>query len=297
MTLSAKVRKYGVLGSVKLGWQRLVMRHYLEFKWRSEPLYVNPTEQELMHIEDDLLSVGLRLSSFTVNTHELDSFKRTFKFPPDYHGGENSGVWEEKILEHFLAYELCELSKASKEDIYIDVAGAASPWAKMLREKGYQAYSVDLDIEEKYKTLSYYLQENATATSFPKASVRACSLQCAFEMFIGNDDLLFIDECRRMLIDNGVVVIAPLYLHTHHCGYSTLEHYAKGYADKGSKEYIRKDCWGIPFSRKYSPKLLKDRVIARIENQGMKYELYKLSNREELGKNVYCHFILKIIRN
>jgi hypothetical protein len=100
----------------------------------------------------------------------------------------------------------------------------------------------------------------------------------------------------RILKPGGKVIIVPLYMHTHYCAYSTPEYYGKGYSDSAAKEYVRLDCFGVPSSRKYDGRMLQARVLDPIERLGMHYQLLALCNKADMGKNIYCHFILEIIR-
>jgi ubiquinone/menaquinone biosynthesis C-methylase UbiE len=115
-------------------------------------------------------------------------------------------------------------------------------------------------------------------------------------MFLGSDDIDLVREMARILRPGGKLVVAPLYMHTHYCSYSTPEYYGKGYSDPEAKEYVRVDCFGVPSSRKYDAKALMARVLKSIESLGMSYRLFALRNKEELGENIYCHFILEITR-
>lgn len=229
----------------------------------------------------------------------LDRFKQFQQeawFPKDYHGGQASGVWDEKLLEHWIAGELLDLEHWSPEDIYVDIAACNSPWAKALRERrGLSAYAIDLSpVGAAYADLSYYRSEDATRTRFADASVRGASLQCAYEMFQGDHDRLLIDELARILCPGGKVVILPLYMHTHYCAYSTPEYFGQGHSDADAKEYIRMDCYGVPSSRKYDPWRLKERVLDPIRHAGLGYRLHALRNKATLGTGIYCHFILEI---
>lgn len=202
---------------------------------------------------------------------------------------------QEKLLEHYVAYHFLSLSGFKKNDIYIDVAACGSPWSKLLRElQGIQAYAIDLELSPKYSYLDYYRKEDAINTSFLDSSVRGVSLQCAYEMFCGNDDINLISELKRILVSNGKAIISPLYMHTHYCCYSTPEFYGKGHSDKEAKEYIRMDCHGVPSSRKYEPLKLKERILDKIEELGMQYKIFVLRNKSEIGQEIYCHFILEI---
>ncbi len=127
-------------------------------------------------------------------------------------------------------------------------------------------------------------------------SVRGVSLQCAYEMFMGEDDINFFKEMSRILKPGGKVVISPLYMHTHYCAYSTREYYGRGYSDPAAKEYVRLDCAGVPSSRKYDAATLRSRVLDPVGSFGMGCQLFALRNKAELGRNIYCHFILEVTK-
>jgi Methyltransferase domain len=226
----------------------------------------------------------------------FQQFKTKAWFPSNYHGGEAGGVWDEKLLEHWVAGDLLGLWHWGQDDIYVDIAACNSPWAQCLRERlGLSTFAIDLEpVGSSYRDLPYYRSENATQTTFKDSSITGASLQCAYEMFQGQDDQRLIVELARILRPGGKVVILPLYMHTHYCAYSTPEYYGKGYQDPGAKEYIRIDCYGVPSSRKYDALRLKERVLDQILKAGLHYRLLALRNKEALSQEIYCHFILEI---
>lgn len=303
-----KLKQYGLLGSLKK------IPHHLQFKlnlfqknltqkynyWRvrNAPVYQNPSSEELQQIENDLINLGIEVLDYSPNPENFIKFKSCGYFPSNYHGGMDSGVWDEKLLEHYIAFELLGLEHYQPSDIYVDVAAASSPWAKTLRDKfGVSSFAIDLElVGENYKDLPYYRIENATATTFEKNSVNGASLQCAYEMFINNDDVSFIDEVARILKPGGKVIILPLYMHTHYCAYSTPDYYGKGYSDIEAKEYVRLDCFGVPSSRKYNAIKLKSRIIDNTRKNNLNYRLFAIRNKKDLGNNIYCHFILEITK-
>ena len=88
---------------------------------------------------------------------------------------------------------------------------------------GKNAYAIDLEFAQEYRGLMYYLEDDATATSFASSSVAGMSLQCAYEMFRRDDDVELLVEARRILREGAKLVITPLYMHTHYCAYATPE--------------------------------------------------------------------------
>ncbi len=271
---------------------------WYEWRVRNAPRYNNPTPDELDQIERDLRALGIIISDYSPSAEAFRAFQAENYFPSEYIGGRQNTVWDEKLLEHWIASERLGLSNYGTSDVYVDVAAACSPWAHALRVRnGIESYSIDLgEVGEAYRNLSYYRFENATATNFADSSVKGASLHCAYEMFVENDDVLFITEAARILVPGGKVVILPLYMHTHYCAYSTSEYFGKGYSDSEAKEYVRLDCKGVPSSRKYNAAMLKSRVLDTIVSEGMNYTLLALRNKVELGDGIYCHFILEICK-
>lgn len=304
MNIVEKVRHYGALGSAKKAFARSkhairnlkLKSGYTRWKFRHVPVYSNPTASELDLIERDLMALGIALHDYAPSPNEFKKFQNKAWFPSDYHGGANSGVWDEKLLEHWISSERLGVMDFKPEDVFVDVAACGSPWVQALRErKGVRAFAIDLcEAGNSYRNLPYYRIENATATSFSDASVSGASLHCAYEMFMGQDDTLLIGELARILKPGGKAIVLPLYMHTHYCAYSTSDYFGKGYSDPQAKEYVRLDCFGIPSSRKYSASKLKERVINPILSNGLRYRLLVLRNKGEFGTGIYCHFILEI---
>jgi hypothetical protein len=297
MNLIKKILYHGIPGSAKIALNMLKQKSgYIKWKYRHTPVYANPTEAELEQIEQGLLALGIELYDYAPPSADFLAFQAQGWFPLDYHGGLNSGVWDEKLLEHWISSERLGVMRYELKDIYVDIAAAGSPWAQALRErKNINAYAIDLyEIGKAYRHLDYYRVENATASTFADDSISGASLHCAYEMFMGKDDTKLIKELARILKPGGKVVILPLYMHTNYCSYSTPEYFGKGYSDPHAREYLRLDCGGVPSSRKYDPLKLKERVLDPISAAGLNYKLSVLRNKNEFGKGIYCHFILEI---
>ncbi|MGP1579445.1 MAG: hypothetical protein ACTTH5_00240 [Wolinella sp.] len=109
---------------------------YYAIKFRNAPAYANPTSAELEKIELDLRAHGVIVEDFLVDVDGFQVFKRAYPFPENYHGGRDSGVWEEKLLEHYVAWYMLGIEHFQSGAIYIDVAACQSPWAKLLRDRG-----------------------------------------------------------------------------------------------------------------------------------------------------------------
>ncbi|MDW7973251.1 MAG: methyltransferase domain-containing protein [Thermodesulfovibrio sp.] len=285
------MKTFNVKAVVKLGLSR-VLFYFYKLKYRSAEVYKPPTETELMRIEEEFQQQGIVLHYLYIDTADYEKFKKVFKFPADYYA--NSPVREEKFLEHYVSYKLLDLER---REVYIDIAACNSPWAKVLRDHGINAYALDIQEQYMYSDFEYYLVQDATKTNFPRCSIDSASLQCAYEMFLGNDDIKLIYELKRILKPSGKVIILPLYMHTHNCHYSSPEFYGKGFGDPDSKEYINWDCWGIPASRKYSVSKLKKRILDLVSELGMSYKVYVLKNKREIADCIYLHFILEISKD
>jgi hypothetical protein len=269
---------------------------FLARKWvlmgnASVPDYQSPTVDELAQIEAQLITAGIPIGSLYVNANDYIEFKRKFVFPADYYGGPDVSVYEEKLLEHYIAFRLIDIGKPTRMP-YLDVAACASPWAKLLRDNDIQAFSIDLEPTGPYAGLPFYEKQDATATNFESGSIGSASLQCAFEMFIGDSDTKLIIELARILRVGGRAVISPLYMHTHACHYQSPDFTGRIKGDLGAVIYVRRDIWGIPSSRKYSAATLIERVLEPAGRHGLIASLHAVRNAREIHPKAYMHFVL-----
>lgn len=293
------VKRYGLRGALGKSFEisvRYAQRQRNLWKYRAAQEYKSPTEAENCLIEEALTQEGIVPHDLCVDVASFETFKQEFDFPPEYYAGD-TGVREEKLLEHYIAYTLGGIGEFSAGERYVDVAAHNSPWVALLRTKhDISAVGIDLHIPDELLATGFYFVEDATNTSFEDKSVALLSLQCAYEMFAGNDDVKFIDEAARILKPGGKAVIVPLYLHTHHCFYASAEHYGTGPSDAGATAYIRREAIGVPFSRKYDPVTLKERLLSRIVANDLQYRLLVLRNPSDVDAGVYCRFVLEITK-
>ena len=295
------IRKDHRLGETYFHYLRAIKKLFkkeffkLKTKIAGYPLYHDPTSFQLQTIEKELVDHDTRISDYHLNIAEYQDFQNNFYFGNTFYGGQG-GLFAEKILEHFIAYDL-GLRKMKPNGVYLDIAAHSSPWVQLLTEKGFRAWAIDLNPDNFRNQRRAYIAMNATRTGFRDASIDCTSLQCAFEMFARQDDMHLIDELARILAPGGRAVICPLYMHTEYCGYCSPDYWhRKEWHDPEAKLYVRPDFLDIPFSRKYDPVELEERVLSRIRQNGMDYNLYALRNGHVVHPEIYCRFILEIIK-
>lgn len=266
-------------------------RAFHDIRTRKAPMYMGPNDEELSQIESRIKAHGIPVHDYFVDIKAFNEFVDWACFPSNYHGGVGGAVYLEKMLEHFVAWDFLAFGK-SEYMPYIDVAAGMSPWAHMLRLHGYKSFAVDLAVPQEHARLGYYLQEDATQTYFGDETIGSVSLQCAYEMFAGTADMDLLKELGRILKPGGRAVISPLYTHTHACFYQTPEWYGRLSGDAGATAYVRRDSWGVPASRKYSPDTLHSRVCQTADRYGLVATVHALRNKAEIGPGIYLHFIL-----
>jgi SAM-dependent methyltransferase len=258
--------------------------------------YVEPSESDLVMVESELHDLGVHCRDYVVDIAAFANFKATMAFPADYHGGVKHGIYEEKLLEHFIAWDLLDLGVSEARWPYVDIAGASSPWARLLRDRGREAYSIDLNPDPAVARLGYYLTGDATSSPFAAATIGGASLQCAFEMFAGDADSRLVIELERILVPGGRAVISPLYMHTHACYYQSPEYCGRIAGDPEAAGYVRRSAWNVPASRKYSPASLVRRVLDPASRVGLEPVVHILRNKSTFGEDIYVHFILTLDR-
>lgn len=104
---------------------------------------------------EDCFALGLPAIDFEVHVGSFDAFTRNHRFPLDYHGGPDGGVWKEKFFEHYIARPFFGLENFSPGDRYSDVASSTSSWARILREQSLQTFNADLEQGVAFEALDY----------------------------------------------------------------------------------------------------------------------------------------------
>lgn len=229
---------------------------------------------------------------------EFEIFEEKLGFGDAYQKAVNRR-YRRKIMEYYIVSKLLDFDHWSGKDIYLDIGACSSPFAKYLREvKEVKAYGVDLE-RGPYDKLGYYLQEDATKMHFKEKTIRAISMQSAFEMFAGDADIRFISEAARVLENGGQVIILPLYMHERYLTTVSPNYYHKGMADAKSEECIRTDCrMGIPMARFYSVEALYERIVTEATKVGLKVEILSLPDEiVEIDEFVYLKFVLRLIKD
>lgn len=270
---------------------RMPARRWLLARAGALPIYRPPDAEALKRIEEDLLRLGMPVGSLEIERPGYEAFLARFPFPDAYPGSAEPAIRDEKRLEHYVAW-LLATPESPKRQPYLDVAACGSPWVSLLRSRGVAATAIDLDPPPGSAGEAHYEQQDATRMRYESGSIGSASLQCAFEMFHGDQDTRLVVELARVLRPGGRAVILPLYMHTHACHYHTPEYAGRSLGDFGSTAYLRPDCWGIPASRKYDATSLRCRVWDPARAAGLVPSLLVLRNREQVLPGTYLHFVL-----
>jgi SAM-dependent methyltransferase len=196
----------------------------------------------------------------------------------------------EKCLEHYIVARELRLGRG---DIYVDVASAGSPWARVLWYRGVEAYRLDLIYRPGIRGIN--IGGNATATGLPAGFARAVSIQCAFELFHGETDRQFLAETARILAPRGRAAITPLYLDdVHFVLHSPVALPPSGSEEPEAVRIWRDDEFRAPYSRHYSPEAFADRIASRLP-PGLTGRVAYASNLGEVleaypGQRIYSFF-------
>ena len=107
MNLLKKIIDYGLLRAIKdSGGYFKRKSGYLDLKYRNIDKYKNPTDNELKIIEENFALLNLKTENLIVCKDDFDQFKKEYWFPENYHGGIDSVVYDEKLIEHFISHEI-----------------------------------------------------------------------------------------------------------------------------------------------------------------------------------------------
>ncbi|MBN2374028.1 hypothetical protein JXL19_09605 [bacterium] len=243
-------------------------------------------------LKDRLVDLGIPVETVDLDILEFEDWMDTFPTIRKYYE-KKSDVFIEKCMEHYLTFRYLDISY---NDIYIDVASAGSPWADILNTRSVNSYRLDISYPKGIHGIN--IGADAGNTNLPAGFATVLSLQCAFECFWGDTDILFIKEADRILNERGRYGIVPLYLEDIHF-VSTSPYYdqSKIKIEKAAKKVWRDDGYRSPFSRHYSPESFSERIFSIIPNK-MKGKILYFQNLDQVmkhysGQRIYCFFMFK----
>lgn len=250
-------------------------------------------------LKDRLINSGIKVEDVMVDITDFERW--LIDFAEIRRNYERLGdVFIEKCLEHYLAYRHL---KISNNDVYIDVASAGSPWAESLnvreaevrdRKQGVKAYRLDLSFPKGINGID--IGADSGDTKLPNGFASVLSLQCAYECFMGDADILFVKEASRILNKKGRYGIVPLYLEDiHFVSTSPYCNQAAVIIEPEARKIWRDDEYKLPFSRYYSPESFAERIHSQIPDD-MAGKIIYFKNLEEVmmnypGQRVYCFFM------
>jgi len=297
-------------------------------------------------LKDRLLSAGVPVQSVDIDIPDFERWLNDFPEIRRYYE-KMEDVFIEKCLEHYLTFRHLNISAGG---IYIDVASAGSPWARILKaragrfkrqktdkrdewmnrmiparldgrepgstpvpssrasgqagqedrdrkrgdRKGVKAYRLDLSFPKGINGID--IGADAGDTKLRDNFATVLSLQCAYECFMGDADMLFVEEASRILNKNGRYGIAPLYLaDIHFVSTSPYCNQAEVIIEPEARKVWRDDEYKVQFSRNYSPESFAERIYSRIP-EDMEGKVFYFKNLDEVmryypGQRIYCFFM------
>jgi len=196
------------------------------------------------------------------------------------------------LLEHYLSLQL--LPPITPQNVIIDVACADSPFAAVVRRLyGCTVYRQDLVYPEGIHRASDGIEEiggNAAFMPLLDSFASGLVLHCAFEMFRGDNDSLFLQKAARVLKPGGRLVIIPLYLSSlhHHLVDPLADRRGVSY-DPGARIIYSPGFNRVAFTRFYSVEAFMRRVVEH--RTGMSVKVILVENEKEVDPSCYLKFI------
>jgi hypothetical protein len=158
-------------------------------------------------IRNDFESLGLTVIPYEIDVHDFSEWLERVQFPSDYIDSYGE-VFTEKALEHYVGALLLQLEQS---DTLIDVAACDSPWFE-IAERVYGCRGFALDLAFSPGVNGRRIGADATHMPLPDGFATKMALHCAYEMFEGTADIRLLQEARRVLSDNGKMIILPRYM-------------------------------------------------------------------------------------
>lgn len=294
----ASLRQEGWGKTARKGVSRLlalrgVLSGYLDYRLNPRALRVpkwTDWPYEPQAVRAQLQQNGVQVESYYVDVADFERWCQAAHYADSYYHGSPARI--EKKLEHYLSLQL--LPSITPRSVIIDVACASSPFAAAVqRLHGCTVYRQDLVYPEGIRRAPDGMEEiGGNAAFMPVADSFASGLvsHCAFEMFRGDNDSLFIQEAARVLQPGGRLVIIPLYLSSlhHHLVDPLADRRGVSY-DPGARIVYRPGFYRVASARFYSVEAFMRRVVKH--RSGMALKVIFVENEKEVDPNCYCKFV------
>jgi len=205
---------------------------------------------------------------------------------PNYYGGDTSSEFFNKSLQHYLAAKLLNLSQ---EDVYGDIACAASPAADIYQKiYGCKVYRQDLGAPEGIH--GNLIGGDAGNMPVEDEFFTKMGLHCSFEHFERDSDMNFIKESSRVLKKGGKLCIIPLYLFNRYAMLSNPAFIVKSNTsiEEDAILYCQKRL-GQGYARFYDVLHLTTRV--RNNLNGLKLTIYVIQNGKDVDPSCWVRFV------
>ena len=269
-----------------------VLPGYLDYRLNPRALRVQegtdwPFDPQAVRAQ--LEQSGILVESYCVDVADFRCWCQAASYADFY---RDSPAHVEKLLEHYLSLQL--LPPITSQSVIVDVACAGSPFAAAMRRLyGCVTCRQDLVYPEGIHRAADGIEEiggNAAFMPLPDSFASGLVSHCAFEMFIGDNDSLFIREAARVLQPGGRLVIIPLYLSSLH------HHLVDPLADRRGVSYdpearivYRPGFYRVASARFYSVEAFMRRVV--VYQSGLSLKMIFVENEKEVDPSCYLKFV------
>lgn len=280
--ISGLIEMHGFLGTIKIATNKIVLMPFYSFIILfKKNKYKNLPKRDFNIITRQLNDMGILVKAFEVDISDYNSYVSKADYPKFYIENierRRKGRFSGKALEHYITDIFFNFQN---EDIFLDVAGRTSPYIDIVTKNhvGVQTYILDFLLEKGIH--GRYIGADATKTELDDGFCNKVSLHCAYEMFLGQDDMNLITELYRILKPGGMAIIVPLYMNQQAIICRSFSDVSKEKPVPDDGEILAWRVKGNTF-RNYSAKTLKERVINTAIKVGFKFEIYRITNLNDV---------------
>ena len=277
-----QILNHGYIGAAKIATKKILLlpifHIIVHFK---KNRYSDLPNRNFYLIIDQLEGLNIQVKSFEVKIQEYKTFIQEAYYPPFYIETierRRKGRFSGKALEHYITNIFLNFKNG---DVFVDIAGYTSPYVDIVQRsnKGVKIYSLDFVFKKGIH--GRQIGADATKTGLPNDFCNKISLHCAYEMFLGRDDVNLIPELFRILKPGGTAIIIPIYMNQQAIICRSLSASSKEKPVPEGEEIIVWRETGTTF-RNYSAQTLKSRVIDMAVKVGFNYEIYSIRNLNDI---------------
>lgn len=230
-----------------------------------------------------LLEMNYKFFELRIDNVLMDNYVKDAKYSSRFSSYYKKSplFLKHKQIQHLCTLQIC---KPELGQVWMDVASSSSPFPDIMRFL-YKQEIYQQDLIYNSGVYGYKIGSNASSIPLPDASVDVITLHCSFEHFEHESDKGFILEAKRILRENGSILIVPIYLANKHTILTNPKYFLTQGLPKNEENCLitLSRLYWESHGRFYDAETLDKRILEIAKEIGFEVSFYNVTSEKEFN--------------